>query len=153
MNGRGYSAYYARQVSGYKKDLGSAIVATLEPGNYTAIVSGKNGGTGIALVEAYDLDNTVDSQSANIGTRGFVETEDNVMIGGFILGGASGASSRVVVRAIGPSLGALGVAGALSDPTLELKDANGSTVMSNDDWRHLHLPGYGEDFVARYFAT
>ncbi len=87
-------------------DFESAIVATLDPGNYTAIVSGKNGGTGIALVEAYDLDNTVDSQLANISTRGFVETGDNVMIGGFIVGGET---SSVALRAIGPSLADSGV--------------------------------------------
>jgi hypothetical protein len=117
-------------------DLESAIVVTLLANNagYTAIVRGKNDTTGIGLVEVYDLGQGANSKLANISTRGFVETGDNAMIGGFILGGA-GASSRVVVRAIGPSLGALGVAGALSDPTLELKDANGSTVMSNDDWR------------------
>ena len=113
-------------------DFESAIVATLEPGNYTAIVSGKNGGTGVALVEAYDLDDTVDSQSANISTRGFVETGDNVMIGGFIVGGNTGA---VALRAIGPSLIGSGVTDALADPFLELHDSNGHLVASNDNWR------------------
>ena len=112
-------------------DLESAIVATLEPGNYTAIVSGKNGGTGIALVEAYDLDSTVDSQSANISTRGFVETGNNVMIGGLIVGGNTGA---VALRAIGPSLTGSGVTDALADPFLELHDNNGHLVASNDNW-------------------
>ena len=101
----------------------SAIVATLEPGSYTAIVSGKNGGTGVALVEAYDLDNTVDSQSANISTRGFVETGENFMIGGFIVGVKA---RMVALRAIGPSLADSGVSGTLADPFLELHDSNGA---------------------------
>jgi hypothetical protein len=118
-------------------DLESAIVMTLPANNagYTAIVRGANDTTGIGLVEVYDLGQGANSQLANISTRGFVETGDNAMIGGFILGGSAGASSRVVVRAIGPSLGAAGVAGALADPTLELKDGNGSTLLSNDDWQ------------------
>ncbi len=115
-----------------KNDLESAIVATLDPGVYTAIVSGKNGGTGIALVEAYDLDQTGDSQLANISTRGFVETGDNVMIGGFIVGGNTGS---VALRAIGPSLATLGVTDALVDPFLELHDSNGAVVASNDNWQ------------------
>jgi hypothetical protein len=115
-------------------DLESAIVATLDPGAYTVILAGKNNGTGIGLVEAYDLDQTVDSQLANISTRGFVETGDNVMIGGFILGGGGGGNSTIVVRGIGPSLTTGGVAGALQDPTLELHDSNGAIIASNDDW-------------------
>jgi len=113
-------------------DLESAIVATLDPGAYTAIVSGRNGGTGIALVEAYDLDQTVDSQLANISTRGFVETGDNVMIGGFIVGGDTGS---VALRAIGPSLVESGVTDPLADPFLELHDGDGAVVASNDNWQ------------------
>ena len=112
-------------------DLESAIVATLDPGAYTAIVSGKNGSTGVALVEAYDLDDTVDSQLANISTRGFVETGDNVMIGGFIVGVETGS---VALRALGPSLSGAGVADALADPFLELHDSNGDIIASNDNW-------------------
>lgn len=117
------------------EDAESALIITLLPGQYTAIVRGSNGMTGTALVEAYDGDLAADSQLANISTRGFVGTDDNVMIGGFIIGGNSQANGRVVVRAIGPSLSAFGITGALPDPLLELKDANGSTLMSNDDWR------------------
>jgi hypothetical protein len=113
-------------------DLESAIVATLDPGAYTAIVSGNNGATGIALVEAYDLDQTADSQLANISTRGFVETSDNVMIGGFIVGGNT---SSIALRAIGPSLTEAGVADALADPLLELHDSNGALLASNDNWK------------------
>ena len=112
-------------------DLESAIVATLNPGNYTAIVSGKNGGTGVGLVEAYDLDQTVDSRLANISTRGFIETGDNVMIGGFIVGGET---ATVALRAIGPSLGAAGIPDPLADPFLVLHNSNGDIVDSNDNW-------------------
>ena len=113
------------------KDLESAIVATLDPGAYTAIVSGKNGITGVGLVEAYDLDPAAASELANISTRGFVATGSNVMIGGFILG----SDTNVLIRAIGPSLTDFGVAGVLEDPTLELRDVQGTLVSSNNNWR------------------
>ena len=113
-------------------DLESAIVATL-PANssaYTAIVRGANNGTGIGAVEVYDLDRTVDSKLANISTRGFVQTGDNVLIGGLIVLGQN--PLRVIVRAIGPSLP---VPGTLANPTLELHDGNGALIASNDNWR------------------
>lgn len=116
-------------------DLEPAIVRTLAPGAYTAIVRGSNNGTGIGVVEAYDLDQAANSKLANIATRGFVDTNDNVMIGGLIAGPAGGGTTRVVVRAIGPSLGNFGIAGALQDPTLELVNASGAIVRSNDDWK------------------
>jgi hypothetical protein len=115
-------------------DLESAIVRTLDPGSYTAVVSGKNGGTGVGLVEAYDLDQAADSQLGNISTRGFVGTNEDVMIGGFILGGG-GADTTVVARGIGPSLTDFGVTDALPDPTLELHDSNGALIQSNDNWK------------------
>ncbi len=124
------------EASGFQpsNDLESAIVTTLDPGTYTAIVSGKNGTTGVGLVEGYDLDTAADSQLGNISTRGFVETGTNVMIGGFILGGADG-NANVLLRALGPSLTPLGVSGALADPTLELHDGNGVLIQSNDNWK------------------
>jgi hypothetical protein len=113
-------------------DLESAIVAILPANgsNYTAIVRGANDGTGIGVVEAYDLDRTVNSKLANISTRGLVQTGDNVMIGGMIVLGQD--PLRVIVRAIGPSLP---VSGALGDPTLELRDGNGGLLAANDNWR------------------
>ena len=114
-------------------NLESAIVATLDPGPYTAIVSGKNNGTGIGLVEVYDLDQAANSQLANISTRGFVDMGDNVMIGGFIVG--DGVSTTVVVRAIGPSLAGAGVANPLLNPTLELHDTDGTQIAFDDDWK------------------
>jgi hypothetical protein len=117
-------------------DSESAIVMTLNPGTYTAILSGKNGGTGVGVVEVYDLAQGANSQLANISTRGFVDTNDNVMIGGLIVsGGSAGGNARVLVRALGPSLTGLGVQGALQDPTLELHDANGAITATNDNWK------------------
>ena len=114
-------------------DREAAIVATLEPGvGYTAVVRGAGDTTGVGLVEVYDLDAAAPSTLANISTRGLVQTGENVMIGGLIIGGDQPA--KVLIRAIGPSLGAAGVAGALADPTLELYTAEGA-VFTNDDWR------------------
>jgi hypothetical protein len=110
--------------------LESAIVLTLNPGAYTAIVKGAHGETGVGLVEVYDLDQSSDSELANISTRGLVQTGDNVLIGGFIVLGNQ--LSYTLVRAIGPSLP---VSGSLADPMLELHDAQGRAVVSNDDWR------------------
>ena len=116
-------------------NLESAIVATLPPGAYTAIVRGQGDGTGVGLVETYDLDSAASSQLANISTRGFVDTGENVMIGGLIAGPASADGGPMLVRAIGPSLSGFGVPNALQDPTLELRDRNGNLIASNDDWR------------------
>jgi hypothetical protein len=118
-----------------ENDLESAIVATLDPDNYTAVMKGKNGTTGVGLVEAFDLDQGADSQAANISTRGFVDTGDNVMIGGFILGPEGSADANILVRALGPSLAQANVSGALADPTLELHDENGDIIQTNDNWR------------------
>jgi hypothetical protein len=85
------------------------------------------------LIEVYDLDATSGSSFANISTRGRVKSGENVMIGGFIIGGDS--STRIVVRGIGPSLGALGVAGTLADPVLALHSSNGTLIQLNDNWR------------------
>jgi hypothetical protein len=109
-----------------------AILITLEPGAYTAIVHDRNGQPGQGLVEVYDLDPKA-SLLANISTRGRVETGDNVMIGGFVIGGKEPA--QVIVRAIGPSLADKGISLPLSDPLLELHDASGKTISTNDNWR------------------
>jgi hypothetical protein len=111
-------------------DQESAIVATLAPAAYTAIVSGTNGGTGLAVVEVYDLNAGADSKLANISTRAPVQTGNNILIGGFIVLGQQ--AQNVIVRALGPSLP---FAGTLSDPTLELHDGNGAQLASNDNWR------------------
>jgi len=110
-----------------------AILATLGPGNYTAIVRGLNNTTGIAVVEGYDIEPGTTSQLANISTRGLVQTGTKVMIAGVIVGGNAG--QKVIVRALGPTLSQFGVANALADPTLELRDINGNLIQSNDNWR------------------
>jgi WD40 repeat protein len=120
-------------------DLESAIVATLAPGNYTAAVTGKNGMTGVGLVEVYDVSQGTGSKLANISTRGIVRSADGVLIGGFILGGGNG-NAKVLVRAVGPSLSNAGVNNALSDPTLELHDGNGGLIASNDNWKTAQQP-------------
>ena len=107
-------------------DLESAIIATLPSGAYTAIVQGQGGASGVGLVEVYDLDaGSTSSRLSNISTRSFVQTGDNRLIGGFILGNNNGAAN-VIVRAIGPSLTKTGVSNALADPTVELRDSNGA---------------------------
>lgn len=113
-------------------DMESAIIAMLPANNaaYTAIVRGVADGTGIGVVEAYDLDRAVDSKLANISTRGLVQTGNNVLIGGLIVQGQS--PLRVILRAIGPSLT---ISGALADPVLELHDGNGALMALNDNWR------------------
>jgi len=115
-------------------DLESAIVATLAPGSYTAIVAGKGNNTGVGLVEVYDLDQPADSKLANISTRGAVGVDTDVMVGGFILGKGTD-PARILVRAIGPTLTDAGISAVLADPTLQLRDANGVTVRENDDWK------------------
>jgi hypothetical protein len=128
-------------------DLEAAIIATLPPvdpavagsGVYTAIVSGKNSGTGIGLVEVYDLDDpTTPTYLANISTRGFVQTDDKAMIGGFIIG-AGGQTGQVLVRAIGPSLTT--IPDALQDPILTLYDNQGVVLTANDNWEDTNASG------------
>jgi len=116
-------------------DAESAILATLSPGGYTAVVQSASSLAGIALVEIYDLDAVPTSKLANISTRGFIQTNDNVMIGGFIYLGGVG-TTKVVVRGIGPSLARVGIANPLADPILELHDGNGATIDTNDDWKN-----------------
>ena len=113
----------------------SAILATLAPGSYTVVLRAFDNGdgnlTGTGLIELYDL-HTTGGRAGNISTRGPVLTGNQVLIGGFIVGGAQ--TKEVVVRAMGPSLTAAGVTGALADPTVELRDASGGLVDSNDNW-------------------
>jgi uncharacterized protein GlcG (DUF336 family) len=115
-------------------ELESAIVRTLAPGAYTALVDGKDGGTGTALVEVYDLSPTSNSTLGNISTRGAVGPQSDVMIGGFIISGTTG-TTRVLVRTVAPSLISAGVTDAMPDPMLELRDGNGALIAANDNWR------------------
>ena len=117
----------------------SAIVATIPPGNYSAVLRSKNDAPGVGLVEVYDLNPTADSQFANLSSRGFVGNGDDVMIGGVIVGqgqGIGGAgSARTVVRGLGPSLAQIGVAGALQNPELLIFNANGDVIAFNNNWQ------------------
>jgi hypothetical protein len=114
-------------------DREAVIVATLDPGAYTALLTGKGQTTGIGLVEIYDANQAATSKLANISTRGFVQTGNNVMIGGFMLGGNSG-NTNIAVRGIGPSLSQFRLTGVLANPTLEMHNGNGTVMISNDDW-------------------
>ena len=113
----------------------AAIVRTLAPGAYTAVVRGNGNNTGVGVVELYDLSDAADAKLANISTRGFVETGDNVMIGGFIVGRPASRDAELLVRALGPSLASSGVPNTLQDPTLSVHDADGNLVRGNDNWR------------------
>jgi hypothetical protein len=112
----------------------SAIVRTLAPGTYTVILRGNNNSTGTAVVEAYDLDTPAASELANISSRGVVGTGDNILIGGFFTGPTTAAHTKVVVRAMGPSIKNQ-LPNALDDPTLELRDSFGVLKATNDDWK------------------
>jgi len=118
-------------------DFESAILQVLPPGNYTAILSGKNGTTGVGLVEVYDISPGVFAQLTNVSTRGFVGTGDNVMIAGIITNGGNG-STEVVVRGLGPTLSQppFNLSGTLADPVLTLVDQNGTVVKTNDNWKN-----------------
>jgi hypothetical protein len=116
-----------------KDNREAVIIATLQPGAYTGILTGKNQATGVGLVELYDIAQAADSQLGNLSTRGLVQTGNNVMIGGFILGRNTG-STRVAIRGIGPSLSQSGLSNVLDNPTLELHDSNGAILVSNDNW-------------------
>jgi hypothetical protein len=109
-------------------DLESAIIWTLPPGSYTVILAGNNGGTGVGLLEVYDVAGA--AKIGNLSSRAQVGTGNNVLIGGVIIR----STTRAVIRGIGPSLGQFGVQGALQNPTLELYNASGTLTAANDNW-------------------
>ena len=116
-------------------DRESAIVITLDPGNYTVVMRGKNNGSGIGVVEMFGVGLDTNARLANVSSRGLIGTGDNVLIGGFIAGPQTAAVTRMVFRAIGPSLSAFGVPQPIQDPMLEIRDRDGNLVASNDDWQ------------------
>jgi uncharacterized delta-60 repeat protein len=116
-------------------DFEAAILANLSPGAYTAFLQGKAATTGIGLAEIYDVDPGVNAQATNQSARGFVGTGNDVLIGGIIVGGPTGSMQRVLVRALGPSLGSFGVASPLANPMVSLRDANGNVIANNDNWQ------------------
>lgn len=125
------SAITASQVAP-SNDLESAIIGDLAPGSYTAVVRGLGNTTGTGVVDAYDLSAASPAKLANIATRGLIQPGDKLMIAGFII---QNGSVNAVIRAIGPSLIAFGIANALPDTTLQLRDQNGNIVLENDDWQ------------------
>jgi|GEM_PF-2911004 len=129
------------QASGYAPGdpFESAIIADLPADHYTAIVRGVNNMTGVDLVEVYDLNPEPGSFLGNISTRGYVQTGDNVMIGGFTLQGTQ--PKGVILRAIGPELSKYGIPNTLTDPILELYDSTGGLIASNDNWQHTAIGG------------
>src|SRR6478672_7347343 len=131
----------AIRASGYAPTnaMESAMIVTLPPGNYTAIVRGVNNTTGIGLAEVYDLGTNNTSILGNISTRSLVQTGDNVMIGGFMVQGTQ--PMRVILRAIGPELSQYGVPNPLPDPTLELRNKSGALIASNDNWQFTIIGG------------
>lgn len=112
----------------------SAIIATLVPSAYTAFLTPANGANGVGLVEVYDLNTGAPAKLANISTRGSVQAADNVMIGGFAIGGSSTNPVKVIIRAVGPSLAQAGIVNPLNNPTLEVFDGNGPRIAFNDNW-------------------
>jgi sugar lactone lactonase YvrE len=118
-----------------KNDFEAAMLVTLPPGAYTAIIRGKNFSLGVGLIEIYDLNQASHAKLVNLSTRGRVETGENVMIGGFIVGGNG---EKVLLRALGPSLLTNGVLEPLLDPTLTLFNSNGSPINSNNNWKDTH---------------
>src|SRR5215216_651900 len=129
------------QASGYapRDPFESAIIADLPAGNYTAIVRGVNDMTGVALVEVYDLSPETSLILGDLSTRGYIQTGDNVMIGGFTIPGAK--PKGIILRAIGPELSKYGIPNTLADPTLELYDSTGALIAFNDSWQHTAIGG------------
>jgi hypothetical protein len=112
----------------------AALVQTLAPGVYTANVTGERGGSGVGLLEIYDVDAAASSRLMNISSRGHVGDAEDAMIGGFIVGGSTG-FTRLMVRGVGPSLAAAAVTEPLANPALTVRDSNGELIAANDDWR------------------
>ena len=115
-------------------DFESAIMVTLVPGAYTAILKGNGNTLGAALVEVYDLSQGLSSKLANLSTRALVATGDDIVIAGFMLGSQNG-PGRMVIRGIGPSLASVGLANTLANRKLELRDGNGALLKANNDWQ------------------
>lgn len=125
-------------------DAESALAIPVPAGNNTVIVRGAQGGSGLALVEVYDVAGRgYQSNMLNLSTRGLVQTGDKIMIAGLILEDQA-EPTRIVARALGPSLAAAGIANPLPDPTLELRNEQGSLIASNDNWSQ----GNGDDLRA-----
>jgi hypothetical protein len=110
----------------------SAILMSLQPGAYTALVNGTNNGIGVGIIEVFEIDGP-QVPLTNISTRGQVQTGNNVMIGGFVIDGSG--PQQVLIRARGPSMIPAGVTNAMADPTMSLvSQATGLVIATNDNW-------------------
>ena len=116
----------------------AAMVVTLSPGTYTAQVSGLNNGTGIALLEVYDVSGA--ARLMNLSTRALVGSDANMLISGLIVA-PNGGIRKVLIRAVGPGLTSLGVGGALADPVFSVIDSSGRVIASNDNWGTADING------------
>ena len=117
-------------------DREAVILTTLSPASYTAVIRGVGNSTGVGLVELYDVNQSSDSMLTNISSRAFVEGGDNVVIAGFTLGGSSNGSPLIIIRGLGPSLATFGITNPLANPILQLRDANGTQLASDDNWKN-----------------
>jgi hypothetical protein len=116
-------------------DRESAIVVTLDPGAYTVVMRGKNNSSGVGVVDMFDIALGANARLANVSSRGFIGTGDNVLIGGFFAGPQTAAVTGVVFRAIGPSLSHFGVPQPIQDPTIDIYNRDGTLIAANDDWQ------------------
>jgi len=113
--------------------LDSALLVTLPPGNYSAIVEGVGGTTGTALIEAYEVNRPGDTKIVSLATRGYADI-GREMIAGFAVQGNPGETKRILIRVQGPNLAQYGVTGVMPDPCLELHAADSTILIANDDW-------------------
>jgi alpha-tubulin suppressor-like RCC1 family protein len=130
----------AIQASGFQPNhpLEPAIIATLPPGAYTAIVEGVGSTTGVALVGVFEVDRP-ETPLINISTRGKVLTGNDVMIAGFIIQGA--AAKTVVINVAGPNLANYGITNPLANPKLRVvRSSDNATIATNDDWQAQASP-------------
>ena len=113
----------------------AAVLVTLPPGAYTAIVEGERGATGSGLVEAYEVERNA-TRIANLATRGYIGRDGKELVGGFVVEGFAGMTKRILVRVLGPTLGRApyNLSAALDDPEMELRSAAGDVLLTNDDW-------------------
>lgn len=120
----------------------AALAMQLDPGAYTAVVRGADGGAGVAIAEVYDITPGVGaSKLVNISTRSQVGIDDDVQIGGFYITGST--AKTVVIRASGPALNAsFSYNGVVADPVIELRDSGGALIASNDDWEPYRGPRF-----------
>jgi hypothetical protein len=112
----------------------SALLLTLPPGAYTAVMGSAGSAGGVGIVEVWEVDN-VASPLVNISTRGQVADGEDVMIAGMIIHGPPGTKLSMGINVAGPSLSQYGILTPLRDPFLTVvRASDGFIVGENDDW-------------------